>query len=194
MLKRLGHRWLQSFSRRYQYDTAYMEKLLDHSPATFLKFSTLHLLSSHRRRIPVTPWNAARIRAVLREDCGPCAQLVCNMALEAGVEAATLTAIVALDLNALDSDTALVVRFTELVMSRDPAADELRAQIHQRWGDAGLISLALTISTTKVYPSMKYVLGHGHICSRVQLHEQSVTPIRFADATTGATLCAAGAL
>ena len=71
MLKRLGHRWLQRFARRYQYDTAYMGELLEHSPTTFLKFSSLHLLSSHRRSIPVTPWSAARIRATVWEDCGP---------------------------------------------------------------------------------------------------------------------------
>lgn len=186
MLKRWGHRWLQSFSHRYQYDTTYMEELLEHSPTTFLKFSTLHLLSSHRRSIPVAPWSAARIRATVWEDCGPCAQLVCNMALEAGVEPAIIAAVVALDLDALDAldeETALVVRFTELVMARDPAADELRAQIRQLWGDAGLMSLALTISTTRVYPSMKYVLGHGHVCSRVQVRHRSVAPTSFAITT-----------
>ncbi len=191
MLKRWGHRWLQSFSHRYQYDTTYMEELLEHSPTTFLKFSTLHLLSSHRRNIPVAPWNAARIRATVREDCGPCVQLVCNMALEAGVEPAIIAAVVALDFTALDEETALVVRFTELVMARDPAAYELRVQIRQQWGEAGLISLALTISTTRVYPSMKYVLGHGHACSRVQVHQRSVAPARFASATLGATAIAA---
>ena len=66
MLKLLGHRWLRSFSDRYQYDTTYMEELLDHSPTVFLKFSTLHLLSSHRRGIPMAPWCAARIRLPCR--------------------------------------------------------------------------------------------------------------------------------
>jgi len=183
MLKLLGHRWLRSFSNRYQYDTTYMEELLDHSPTVFLKFSTLHLLSSHRRGIPVAPWCAARIRAAMWEDCGPCIQLVCNMALEAGVEAATVAAVVASDLAALDDEIVLVVQFTEWVMARDPAADVLREQIRQRWGDAGLISLAMTISTTRVYPSMKYLLGHGHVCSRVHVGQRSVAPGSYQSAT-----------
>jgi hypothetical protein len=49
MLRFLAHRWLRSFSKRYQYDTTYMEELLDHDLTAFLKFSTLNVLSSHRR-------------------------------------------------------------------------------------------------------------------------------------------------
>jgi hypothetical protein len=191
MLKRLGHRWLRHFSRRYQYDTTYLEELLDCSTMVFLKFSALHLLSSHRRGIPVAPWSAARIRATMHEDCGPCTQLVCNMALEAGVDPAVIAAVVTADLNALDAETALAVQFTELVMAHDPAADVLREQIRLRWGDAGLISLALTISTTRVYPNMKYALGHGQVCNRVQVSQRSAAPIHYASATLGASSSAA---
>ena len=105
------------------------------------------------------------------------------MALEAGVEAPTIAAVVAYDLAALDDEIALVVQFTEWVMARDPAADVLREQIRQRWGDAGLISLAMTISTTRVYPGMKYLLGHGHVCSRVQVGQRSVAPRSYQSTT-----------
>jgi hypothetical protein len=179
MLKRLCHLWLRYFSRRYQYDTSYLEELLDCSLTVFLKFSALHLLSSHRRGIPVTPWSAARIRATMHEDCGSCIQLVCDMALEAGVEPAVIAAVVSADLNALDTETALAVQFTELLIAHDPAADVLREQIRRLWGAAGLISLALTISTTRAYPSVKYALGHGQICSRVRVNDRSVSPIHY---------------
>jgi hypothetical protein len=192
MLKLLARRWLRIFSTRYQYDTTYMEELLGHDLMAFLKFSTLNLPSSHRRGIPVSPWYAARIRAAMREDCGPCVQLVCNMALEAGVEPTVIAAVVAADQAAMDAETAMVVQFTELVLAHDPAADALREQIRQRWGDTGLISLALTISTIRVYPSLKYVLGHGHACSRVQIARQSIAPGIFHCATLPAT--AVGAL
>ncbi len=176
MLTSLAHRWLRTFSARYQYDTTYMEELLDHHLAAFLKFSTLNLLSSHRRGIPVAPWYTARIRATVGEDCGPCVQLVCNMALEAGVDPAVVVAVVASDLAALDDEIALVVQFTESALAHNRAADALREQVRQRWGDEGLVSLAMAISTARVYPSIKYVLGHGQICSRVQIAQHSIAP------------------
>lgn len=191
MLKRIGQHWLRRFSRRYEYDTTYMEELLDCSSKVFLKFSAVHLLSSHRHGIPLAPWSAARIRAAMHEDCGPCTQLVCNMALEEGVDPDVIAAVVTADMNALDTETALTVQFTEWVLAHDPAADVLREQIRRRWGEAGLISLALTISATRVYPSVKYALGHGHACSRVKVSQHSVAPSYFASKTQGASSSAA---
>lgn len=187
MLQYLARRWLRFFSGRYQYDTTYMEELLDNDLAAFLKFSTLGLVSSHRRGIPVAPWHAARIRAAMWEDCGPCVQLVCNMALEAGVDPACVAAVVTSDLAALQNEIALIVRFTEYVLARDPAADGLREQVRQLWGTGGLISLAIAISTSKVYPSVKYVLGHGHACSRVQIARHSFAPAALHGATPPVT-------
>jgi hypothetical protein len=183
MIKLLSRRWLKSFSIRYQYDTAYMEDLLDHGLSAFLKYSTLNILASHRHGIPLAAWFAARIRAALWEDCGSCVQLVCNMALEGGVDADTIADIVALNLDALDEELALAVEFTELVLAHNADADALREQVRQRWGEDGLISLALSISTTRVYPSVKYVLGHGHACSRVQLGGRSIAPGTIPSAT-----------
>jgi len=88
----------------------------------------------------------------------------------------SVVAVVASDLTVLDDEIALVVQFTEWVLARNPAADALREQVRQRWGEAGLVSLAMAISASRVYPSMKYVLGHGHVCSRVQIAQQRIAP------------------
>jgi hypothetical protein len=87
-----------------------------------------------------------------------------------------VAAVVAADLAELEDDIALVIQFTELILARNPGADVLREQIRQRWGADGLISLAIAISTTRVYPGVKYVLGHGHACSRVQIARHSIAP------------------
>jgi hypothetical protein len=180
MIKLLARRALRSFSKRYEYDTGYMEAILDRDPGAFLKFALVSIPAAHRRAIPAAPWWAARIRAALWEDCGPCVQLVCNMALEAGVEATTVAAIPALELSALDDETALAVKFTEAVLARDAAADALREQVRQRWGEQGLVSLALAISLSRVYPSVKYALGHGHSCSLLRIAQHRVAPASFA--------------
>lgn len=187
MIKVLARRMLRAFSDRYQYDTGYLQALLQDDPAAFLKYALINIPAAHRRGIPAAPWWAARIRAALWEDCGPCVQLVCNKAIEAGVNTTAVSAIVSSDLAALDQDTALTLRFTEAVLARDPVADSLREQILQRWGQAGLVSLAMAISITRVYPSLKYVLGHGRSCSRLQIAQRTVAPAAFQSTTMPGT-------
>jgi hypothetical protein len=183
MIKLLARRWLRSFSERYRYDTGYMEKILDVRLSVFLKYACINLLASHRSGIPQAPWWAARIRAAMWEDCGPCVQLVCNMAVEAGVRASVVTAVVAADTTGLDDEVLLALQFTERVLARDSDADVLRERVRQHWGEDGLVSLAMAISSTRVYPSVKYVLGYGHACTRVQVGRQSVAPGSLRSAT-----------
>lgn len=187
MIKLLARRALRSFSQRYQYDTGYLEELLEHDPGAFLKFSLVNTPAGHRRAIPPAPWWAARIRAALWEDCGPCVQLVCNMALEAGVDAEVVSAVAASDIVALDDETALAVRFTEAVLARDISADTLRDQVTRHWGQDALISLAMAISLTRVYPSLKYALGHGRSCSRLRIAQRTIAPAAFGSTTMPVT-------
>ena len=48
-------------------------------------FSLFQWMGSHSQGLPAGPACVARIRAAVAEDCGPCVQLVCDMALEAGL-------------------------------------------------------------------------------------------------------------
>lgn len=187
MIRLLARRWLRAFSQRYEYDTGYMEGILDRDPILFLKYASLNLLSSHRRGMPPAPLWTARIRAALWEDCGPCIQLVCNMALEDGMDPAVVAGIVAADTATLDADCVLALQFTERVLARDTGADALREQVRRTWGEDALLSLATCISTTRVYPSLKYALGHGLACQRVRIAQRSVAPAALSSATMART-------
>jgi len=46
-------------------------------------------------------------------------------------------------------------------------ADPLRDEIVRRWGKAGLVDIAMSLTTAQMYPTLKYALGHGKTCSRV---------------------------
>lgn len=81
------------------------------------------------------------------------------------------------DLDALPQETALVIRFTELVLAHDPGADALREEIVAMWGERALVSLAMAISATRIYPTLKYVLGYGKACARITVDQHSVSPI-----------------
>ena len=39
--------------------------------------------------------------------------------------------------------------------------------IVKRWGPRALVSLAFAMTAARLYPTVKYALGHGKACSRV---------------------------
>ena len=77
--------WHGAFAGRYGYDVSYLEMLLNESASAFFKFAPLMKASAHREVVPVEASFAAKITGGLAEDCGPCTQLVVDMALEAGM-------------------------------------------------------------------------------------------------------------
>ncbi len=76
----------------------------------------------------------------------------------------------------LPPDVALVWNFTRATLAHDAAADEYREAIVKRWGRRALVSLAFTITAARIYPTVKYALGHGKACTRVVIGS---TPLMF---------------
>jgi hypothetical protein len=89
------------------------------------------------------------------------------MAERAGVSAAVLGALLADKPDAMPPDVALTWRFTRATLAHDAAADEYREEIVKRWGRRALVSLAFAITAARIYPTVKYALGHGKACMRV---------------------------
>ena len=98
------------------------------------------------------------------------------MAERAGVSPAVLRAVLADDPGAMPPDVALVWKFTRATLAHDGAADEYRDAIVKRWGRRALVSLAFAITAARIYPTVKYALGHGKACTRVVV---GGTTVRF---------------
>jgi hypothetical protein len=167
MIRWALHKAIDKFERQWKYDAGYMRDIIDASPRAAWLFSRAAALGRFRRDIPLEPWYAAGITAVRHEDCGPCTQLGVSMAERAGVNPAVLRAVLSDDPGNMPPDVALVWSFTRATLAHDPAADEYREAIVQRWGQLGLISLAFAITASRIYPTVKYALGHGKACMRV---------------------------
>jgi hypothetical protein len=167
MMKWLLKRAIDRFERTWQYDASYMRDIIDASPRAAWLFSRATALGQFRRGIPLEPWYVAGITAVRHEDCGPCTQLGVSMAERAGVSAAVLRAVLTDNPGAMPPDVELVWRFTRATLAHDAAADPYREAIVQRWGQLALISLAFTITAARLYPTVKYALGHGKACMRI---------------------------
>lgn len=167
LLKYFARRALDRFSAGYGYDVSYMRHMLKVAPASFFKFAKLTGLATHRQVVPRDAWYAAKLIGALIEDCGPCVQLVVNMARGAGVSRQTVEAILKRDAVAMEEETALAFRFADAVACHDPSADELREAVRAKWGDAGVIDLALAVQISRMYPMVKAALGYARSCERI---------------------------
>lgn len=185
MIRYLLNKMLMAMHRRYDYDVRYLQEILQTDLPAFLKYLGFQMMATHSAKVPAEPLFAARVRAIIGDDCGPCTQLVVNMALEAKVSPDRVRALVDMDLDSLPESTALVARFTELVLAHNPEADELREQIRALWGSNGLIAIAYSISSSRVYPALKYTLGYGQACRRVQVNNHTLVPTRSVEARHG---------
>ncbi len=177
MIRKLLHRTIGAFERRYDYDATYMHEIADTSVGAFIKLALAQALNAHRDGVPPEALFAARIAAVRFEDCGPCAQLVVNMALEAGVAPNVVRAIVARGTQALTPDARLGLELADAVLAHT-SSDTARAEVLARYGERGLITLAYAIAATRVYPTMKRVLGHAHTCEQLRVGDESVIAMR----------------
>lgn len=166
MLKWVLRKAVDKFEREWDYDGSYVRDIIEASPRAAWMYSRAAALGRFRKNVPLAPWFAAGITAVRAEDCGPCTQLGVAMAERAGVSAAVVRAVLEGDAGAMPADVALVWRFTRATLEHE-AADEYREEIVRRWGKIGLISLAFAITAGRIYPTMKYALGHGKACVRV---------------------------
>jgi hypothetical protein len=167
MLKNLIRRQLDAFERDLHYDASYLRDLLDIDLGAFLRFARVTKLSRYRRELPLEVWHAAKLTGAMSEDCGPCSQLMVTMAERDGVDANLLRAVARGDLAAVSGEVRLGVEFARAVLAHDVRADELREQVVARWGRRALVSLAFAVVSARIYPTLKYALGHGRACVRL---------------------------
>jgi hypothetical protein len=183
LIARLAEPKLRAFERDFGYDTSYLRDVARISGGGFLRFFLFTIFADHREDTPADVLFTAKIVAAMREDCGPCTQLVVRMAARAGVAPQTLRAILAGDKSKLNGGAALAFAFANAVLDRNIlAANDLRKEVVAHWGDKALVTLAFALASSRVYPTVKYALGHGHACVRIVVGTDEVVATRRASA------------
>jgi len=167
MIRWFLRRQIDAFERKWHYNADYVHEMLAIDPRALIVFGKIAGIARYRKDVPLAPHYAAGIVTVMSEDCGPCSQLVIDMAQRRGVEPAVLRALAAKDYAALPEDVALTARFAQASLRRAPEADDLRAEILRRFGRRGLLSIAFAMVNARVYPTLKYAMGYGHACTRL---------------------------
>lgn len=169
MLKWFLRRRIAAFEDSFDYDSDYARFILATSTRAFFRFSRLMGISQYHEDVPLEAWYAAKLAATMAEDCGPCTQLMVTMAQRSRVSPTVLKAVVARDEKAMSPDAALGFRFAEATLAHRSEADALREEIVSRWGRRALVSLVFAVTAGRIFPTVKYALGHGRACVRVKV-------------------------
>jgi hypothetical protein len=180
MLSFLIRRKLRATAKHYGYDVSYLDYMLTESPRAFFKFALLGAASSHREVVPVEASFAAKISGAMAEDCGPCAQLAVDMALEAGMAKNQVEAVIRRDVAAMSAETALGFGFADAILRRSDDQEFRREAVRVRWGDKGVIDLAMALQTSRLFPMMKLALGYARECRNVSLDGHEIDVVKQA--------------
>lgn len=176
----IARRTLRAFAKRYGYDVSYLEMMLNCSPAAFFKFAPVMKASAHREAVPIDASFAAKIVGALAEDCGPCTQLVVDMALEAGMARDQIEAVLRRDPRAMNEPTTLGFRFADTVVRRAAEEDEFRDAVRAQWGQKGVIDLTLALQMGRMFPMVKAGLGYARECRRIIVSGHNVDVVKQA--------------
>ena len=98
------------------------------------------------------------------------------MAERARVEPGLIRAVIEGDDGGLPEDVRVAVQYTRAVVAHAPESRQAAAEVERRWGRRGLVSLALSVTGSRMYPMLKYALGHGHACQRVHVGGEAIVP------------------
>jgi alkylhydroperoxidase family enzyme len=167
MLRRLILARIASAEKDLGVPLDYCRFILRVSLRASFKFAKFLAVDEYRRALPPGPFYVARIVATRHEDCGTCVQIAVNQAKRAGVPADQIRAVLDGKLDALPEEVRDAYRFAEAVLAANGEEDTWRERIRLKYGDEGLIEMALAIATCRVFPTLKRALGFAVSCSAV---------------------------
>ncbi|MEM9620373.1 MAG: hypothetical protein AAF993_01905 [Pseudomonadota bacterium] len=155
---------ISKFAKRYDYNVDYLHAMEASAPGSLWRYALTAPLAQRRTTVPPQAYFAAKLIAARQQDCGPCVQLVINMAREAGVNEQTLLDVLAEDDGLLSEDALLAVQFSRGVLA-GVADPDVAAAVTRRWGQGALVDLSLAVAFGGFYPVLKRGLGYAQSCS-----------------------------
>jgi alkylhydroperoxidase family enzyme len=160
---------IRSSEKRLGVSMDYLRHMYEHAPDAFWKFNKMMPAVQYRQKLPPAPYHVARLVATRHEDCGPCVQIVVNLAKEDGVEPPILKAALAGRVAELPESLQDVYRFAEAVVTASGEDEQYRERLRKVFGEEALVELALAIATARLFPTLKRALGHAQSCSVVKV-------------------------
>ncbi|MGR8950025.1 MAG: hypothetical protein ACU84Q_18435 [Gammaproteobacteria bacterium] len=131
LVGRAVHRRISSFEKLWGYDATYMHEIANNDLEAITRFSLLQEFGDYRRDISREGWYTAKLLGCLSEDCGPCAQLIVQMAEADGMDSALISAIIEGKPENLCAATRLYYDHARAVLAHDIEAKNFRAEIFE---------------------------------------------------------------
>jgi hypothetical protein len=173
MLKPYLHRSVRKLENRYSYDASYLHELIEISKAAFFRFSIMQSLGgTWRGGAPRDAWCAAGIAGALVEDCGPCVQIATDIALDIGVRAEVIGALLAG--RPTDKDAQLGFDYGRALLLATEDLDRLRDEIERQWGKRALLAISYRAMSARNFPVLKRALGHAKTCQKVRIENADI--------------------
>lgn len=161
-------RTARKFGKRYRYDVSYMLDVIDTSPGAGLRLLIGPQIVQYRGpQAAGAMVSGAYLASTLDGNCGPCAQLVVDMGIEAGVSAGALRAC-AEGRPAEAGDVGLGFAFARAAIAGGHEADRLGAEIERKFGRKALVAASFGAAMGRFYPVFKRGMGHGAACQRLE--------------------------
>ncbi|HNR76183.1 MAG TPA: hypothetical protein PKM48_03580 [Parvularculaceae bacterium] len=179
MRRWIAQRMIDRFGAHYRCDVGYMRHMLDISSPAFFKFIAVAKMSRHGETAPRDALFAARLVGAMTEDCGPCVQIVVDMAREARMADHEIDAVLRRDIAAMSRDAAIAFRFADAVARRE-TADAEREEVRKAWGEKAVIDLTFALQASRLYPMVKAGLGFARECVRVKVGDNQVAVAKAA--------------
>lgn len=155
--------WLRDFGAKYQYDVGYMEALLDLSPAAYEAFAAGMGMAEKRAQLPLDAHYVGVISALLADDCGQCTQLNLRIAVEAGVDRATLKQVLE-EPERLPPTLRLVHDYATQVVKGQNADIGTVGKLRDALGDEAFGELAVNVLGARIYPALRRAMGAETYC------------------------------
>ena len=142
--------------------------MLRHSINALFAYASLRKLARFHGPLPADVYAAAKIAAYRQQDCGSCLQITVNLAKKSGVSVDLIRTLLDGRTDTLPEALREVSQYASEQANRvdNPV---LRERLRQRYGDAGLIALALAITSAGTFPTFKRAVGLATTCSQVRI-------------------------
>ena len=174
MIKQFLKRSARRFGNRYDYDVSYMLGVTDISTEAALRLSALPFFSGYRGpKEAQNVWAGAVLASTMEGDCGPCVQLVVDMALEARVSAEGLSLCLSGQPERA-GDIGLGFRFARASIADTVDLHPLRSEIESRFGKAAVVAASFGAASGRVYPVLKRGLGFGEVCAKISIGDELI--------------------
>lgn len=168
MIRFLTRRAARQMQRRYGYDASYLNEVAAVSSGGAFRLGLLPLFSQYGAGVPAALWAGTAVASTLDGDCGPCVQLVVDVALQRGVPAQQLRAALGGDLEHAGL-VGVGMQFARASINDTHDLEQLREGIKNHYGEQALVSLSIAAATGRCWPVIKRGLGHGKMCQAVRI-------------------------